>query len=63
MNARARRVLLSQVGDVLADLPVFLTAPIYQRNSFGPMAHPRAAGISIPSTYHTARNGACISGQ
>ncbi len=31
MNGRASRVLLSQVGDVLVDLPVFLTSPIYRR--------------------------------
>jgi hypothetical protein len=31
MNGRARRLLLSQVGNVLVDLPVFLTSPIYRR--------------------------------
>lgn len=31
MNRRASPLLLGQVGDVLVDLPVFLTSPIYRR--------------------------------
>lgn len=37
--------------------------PCYQRNKRRPSRAPTPTGINIPSTYQTARNGACISGQ
>ena len=35
----------------------------YQCNKRRPRSAPAAVGINIPSTYQTARNGACVSGQ
>lgn len=38
-------------------------SPAYHRSTRLPISAPTAAGISIPSRYHTATNGAAISGQ
>jgi hypothetical protein len=48
MNASTRRLQLRQVGGVLADLPVFLTSPIYRRWHLHWGATPDEAAAPMP---------------
>ena len=48
MTAQPRRVLWSQVGDVLADLPFFLTAPLHRRGHLRWGASPDEVIAAMP---------------